>query len=138
MINEMTMIIPGVPIAKKRPRFARRGKFVTTYNDQQTEEGRWLLSAREYIRETLKGPLDVPVKLQMVFRMPIPKSTTKNNLVKLSFHPEHAKKPDIDNLIKFCLDCLNGELFIDDALVCGITAEKKYDPSPETVIVVNW
>lgn len=137
-MNELTLTIPGVPIAKKRPRFARRGKFVTTYNDQQTEEGRWLLSAREYIRETLKGPLDVPVKLQMVFRMPIPKSTTKNNLVKLSFHPEHAKKPDIDNLIKFCLDCLNGELFTDDALVWSINAFKAYHEKPGTYIKVSW
>jgi Holliday junction resolvase RusA-like endonuclease len=36
-MNELLITIPGKPIAKKRPRFARRGKFVTTYNDQQTE-----------------------------------------------------------------------------------------------------
>jgi phage terminase large subunit GpA-like protein len=38
MIN---ITIPGPPIAKKRPKFARRGKFVTTYNPQDSEEGRW-------------------------------------------------------------------------------------------------
>ncbi len=35
----LKIIIPGIPIAKHRPRFARRGKKTTTYSDQETEEG---------------------------------------------------------------------------------------------------
>jgi hypothetical protein len=45
---QITMTIPGIPIAKKRPRFMRRGKFVQTYNCQESEEGRfmWQMKSR--------------------------------------------------------------------------------------------
>lgn len=113
MINTFTIIIPGVPIAKKHPRFARRGKFVTTYNSQETEEGRWLLGVRESFRKNgLMEPLNVPVAIWMIFSMPM---ATKKQLEAIKEHPQHTKKPDIDNLQKFALDCLNGELFTDDS-----------------------
>lgn len=139
MANEMEIRIPGVPIAKKRPRFARRGKFVTTYNSQETEEGRWLLGVREAFRKNgLMEPLNVPVAIWMIFSMPIPKSATKKQLEAIKVHPKHTKKPDIDNLQKFALDCLNGELFTDDSLVWSINAFKAYHEQPGTYIKVSW
>ena len=136
---QIEFTIPGIPIAKKRPRFARRGKFVTTYNDQQTEEGRWLLSAREaFRREGLNEPLNVPVTLKMVFYMPIPASVSKKQRALMELNQAHTKKPDIDNLLKFSLDCLNGELFRDDSLVYAIRAVKRYAAIPITFITANW
>ncbi len=35
--------------------------------------------------------------------------------------------PDIDNVIKYYLDCSNGILFKDDALVATVNARKLYD-----------
>jgi len=68
----LELTIPGKPIAKKRPRFFRRGKFVGTYNEQQTEEGRWQLMAQSQIKETV--PTGTPIALVCMFYMPIPKS----------------------------------------------------------------
>lgn len=137
MTIELT--IPGAPIAKKRPRFARRGKFVTTYNDQQTAEGRWLLWVREAFRKNgFMEPLNVPVAIEMGFYMPIPVSMTKKRLGEITENPAHTKKPDLDNLQKFALDCLNGELFRDDSLVYSISAVKAYDINPRTEIIVRW
>lgn len=139
IMNEIEIHIPGVPIAKKRPRFARRGKFVTTYNSQETEEGRWLLGVREAFRKNgLMEPINVPVAIWMIFSMPIPKSATKKQLEAIKVHPKHTKKPDIDNLQKFALDCLNGELFTDDSLVWSINAFKAYHEQPGTYIKVTW
>ena len=138
-MSQIEFTIPGVPIAKKRPRFARRGKFVTTYNDQQTEEGRWLLCARKELRKNgLAAPLDVPVALWINFYMPIPKSATKRQLREIEEHPKHYRKPDIDNLLKFSLDCLNGELFKDDSLIWSVTALKGYHAEPGTYIMATW
>ena len=128
--------IHGVPIAKKRPRFARRGKFVTTYNDQETEEGKFILD----LRQQFKGisPLEVPLKLQAEFHMPIPKSTSKKKTEMMLSHAIcHTKKPDLDNLIKFVKDCCNGEIWKDDSQVCSIQADKYYSHTPKTRIWIT-
>ena len=54
-----------------------------------------------------------------------------------------TKKPDIDNLIKFVLDALQGDngFFIDDSQVVSIFAEKEYSKLGSTEIIIeneNW
>ena len=130
----MLIIIPGKPIAKKRPRFSRRGKFVATYNDQETEEGRFLLDARSQITKKAAGPIVVSI----VFCMPRPKAhygTGKNaGVVKESSPTTHTQKPDTDNLIKFVLDCLNSEAWNDDAQIVEIRAKKEWAENGKTLI----
>ena len=124
--------IPGKPIAKKRPRFARRGKHVITYNDQETEEGKFFLLAKEqFNRKPTTGPVDLWVR----FYMPIPKSTSKKNrnLMNLGLI-RHTKRPDLDNLVKFVKDCLNGLVWKDDSQVCRLVAVKLYSEEPRTHI----
>ena len=131
----MKITIPGKPIAKKRPRFARRGKFVTTYSDQETEEGKVLWEIRQQAPESrFKGPISI----NLWFGMPIPKSTPKkaSQLMKNGNVP-HIKKPDIDNLIKFYLDVMNGEVFEDDKQVYKLRAIKTYSEDPITEIIIN-
>jgi len=130
----MKIIIPGRPIAKSRPRFARRGKFVTTYSDQETEEGKVLWEIRQQRPEKrFTGSISV----DLWFGMPIPKSTSKRELqaMKNGFVP-HIKKPDIDNLIKFYLDVMNQEIFEDDKQIFLISAEKRYSDNPRTEIII--
>ena len=55
----------------------------------------------------------------------------------------HTKKPDIDNLIKYVLDALQGHngYFVDDAQIIRIYAEKIYaddDPRTEIMIVEEY
>jgi len=129
--------IPGKPVAKRRPRFARRGKFVTTYNDQETEEGRFLFEVQKQFKNALS---DKPLIVVCVFEMPRPKNHygTGRNTGKLKEgSPKlHTKKPDIDNLIKFVLDCLNGIAWKDDSQIVRIVAEKSYSEKPSTLIQI--
>ena len=128
--------IPGKPVAKKRPRFARRGKFVITYNPQQTEEGRFLF---EIQKQWQRKPLNDPIKILMFFYMPIPKSTysSKRKLMERGWI-FHTKRPDLDNLIKFVKDCLNGVVYQDDSQVFSIQAEKRYSEDPKTEVFISW
>ena len=50
----------------------------------------------------------------------------------------HTKKPDIDNLIKFVLDALQGQngFFLDDSQVIRLYAEKIYTDDPHTEIMI--
>ncbi|MFA7581869.1 MAG: RusA family crossover junction endodeoxyribonuclease [Candidatus Paceibacterota bacterium] len=133
MKKELTITIPGKPIAKKRPRFFRKGQYVGTYNDQRTEEGRWLFYAQEQIQEMI--PQGTPVELRCVFHMPVPKGTSKKKRESLLYH---TKKPDLDNLVKFVKDCLNGVLWHDDGQVSELHAGKLYRDEPQTVLTVRW
>ena len=131
----MKLIIPGKPIAKKRPRFARHGKFVRTYSDQETEEGRFLWEVRQQInQEPFKGA----VSLVVGFYMPIPKNTSKKRsqlMEKALIH--HIKKPDLDNLEKFVSDCLKGEAWVDDSQVVHSDTTKVYSANPRTEILIK-
>ena len=133
----MEITIPGPPIAKKRPRFARIGKGVRTYSDQQTEEGKFLLLAQQQVTEQMEGPL----KVSCCFYMPRPKGhygTGRNaGKLKASAPRWHTNKPDIDNYIKFLLDCLNGLAWKDDAQIVFLDAIKCYAETPKTVIEVS-
>lgn len=134
---EIKVTIPGTPIAKKRPRFARRGKFVTTYNEQQTEEGKFILLAIQQIKE--KAPQGVPVELICRFVFPVPKSLTKKawrEIVEQDY--AHVKKPDGDNCLKFVKDCLNGVAWHDDSQVWFAECRKIYDEEARTELIIHW
>jgi Holliday junction resolvase RusA-like endonuclease len=140
MKKELTITIPGKPIAKKRPRFFRKGQYVGTYNDQRTEEGRWLYEAtRQIPNEWI--PLKTPIKTTMVFYMQRPKShygTGKNsNILKKSAPLSHTSKPDIDNLQKMVYDCLNRVAWVDDSCVCEVVSRKEYSDTPRTEITIS-
>ena len=129
--------IPGKPIAKKRPRFYRRGKFVGTYNDQETEEGKWMWEAKQQIPGE---PLVGPIQIEIIFKMPVTKAWSKRQLKSLSEYNHnvwHIKKPDLDNLVKFCKDCLTGLAWKDDSQVSFIGAKKIYGLKSETIIRIS-
>jgi len=134
----MKITIPGKPIAKKRPRFARRGKFVMTYNDQETEEGRFLLEVKQQWKEK---PIEGNITLRVAFIMPRPKShygTGKNSgAPKPSAPTYHTQKPDLDNLVKFVKDCLNGVCWRDDSQVVSLIASKSWGPEGLTEISLS-
>ena len=124
----LKITIPGTPISKHRPRFARRGKFTTTYSDQETEAGKTFL----HIKSQINGHIQFagPVHVDSTFIMPRPKSHfgTGRNAGKLkgSAPQYHVKKPDVDNMIKFYFDILNNLAWLDDAQVVSETSVKKY------------
>ena len=134
---DLTITIPGKPIAKKRPRFARRGKFVTTYNCQETEEGRFMFSIMAQLPEGWQ-PIQGPVRLEALFMMPIPCSSNKKRLDMALGNIRHTKKPDTDNLLKFVKDCANGIIWKDDSQVYSIYATKFYAETPGTTITIRW
>lgn len=132
----MKIVIPGKPIAKARPRFARRGKFVITYSDQEIEESRVLWEIRQQRPEK---PVSEPISITLWFGMPIPKSTSKKRReLMLTEKICHTKKPDLDNLIKFYLDVMNNEIFLDDKQIYFLTAFKEYAENPRTEIYIKW
>lgn len=133
MKKKTEIIITGRPVAKARPRFYRRGNHVGTYNDQTTEEGRWMLQASGQIKEIV--PEGTPITLRCLFCMPIPKSMSKKQREATIYH---IKRPDLDNLVKFVKDCLNGLAWRDDSQVSELFAGKVYSDEPRTEIWIEY
>lgn len=122
----------GDPVAMTRPRFARRGNFVHTYDPQANlkETFKWQIKS-QYRDE----PIKAPVSLDITFYMPIPKSTSKRKKRQmLNGVCFHMVKPDIDNLSKFLLDCLNKIVLEDDAQVIELRTKKIYSENPGTLV----
>lgn len=122
----MEIIVPGKPIAKKRPKFVRTATGGRAYNDQETEEGKFLLMCLESIDEKLDGPL----RMACSFVFERPKShfgTGKNAGVLKESSPEyHLKVPDVDNLLKFVCDSLNNIAYKDDCQIIKKYGSKRY------------
>lgn len=133
MNEKYEFYFPSKPIAKKRPRFARRGKFVVTYSDQQTEEGKFLWRLKEQWKQ---APLMGPIKLSCLFYMPIPQSFSRKKQAALN-KTFHTKKPDLDNCVKFVKDVFNEVVWQDDSQVATLWAIKAYSDRPRTEIVVE-
>ena len=133
MTETYRLTFPGKPIAKHRPRFARRGKFVVTYSDQETEEGRFLWELKQQWKQ---APLQGPIVLNADFFIRIPASLSAKKRTAMCWTP-HTKKPDLDNLIKFIKDLFNNIVWVDDSQVFRIEANKYWDTDPRTDIRVD-
>ena len=125
---EYEFSIPGKPIAKKRPRFAVRNGKGIAYNGQSTEEGKVILQLQK--ESEWIGLIKKPVRIDFCFWFPRPKNHFKSNNpdhdLKENAPIYHMQKPDIDNLIKFYLDCMNGIIIEDDKQVVYISATKEF------------
>jgi Holliday junction resolvase RusA-like endonuclease len=130
MIYEI--VIPGEPIAKKRPKFARRGAFVTVYDTQKKESE----AIQVYLRSQWHHrPLETPLEIEIVFYMPIPASWSKKRK-EAALKEKHVSKIDVDNAIKKYFDDMNEIVYADDRQIYKVTAEKKYDLNPRTEIKI--
>jgi Holliday junction resolvase RusA-like endonuclease len=101
------------PMPKARPRFTRQGFAYTTKENRDFEAKLKLLMRAEFRGK----PLEVPLRLELTFSVPKPKSCKRQ-------HP--TVKPDVDNFCKMVMDCGNGILWTDDNLVVELVARKEY------------
>ena len=138
----MTMIVVytvyGEPVGKGRPRFARRGTFVSTYTPQKTktyeDEIRMMATAAMGASE----PLDTPVTVAIYIRVGIPASFSKQKRKDaLEGILKPTKKPDLDNVAKCHLDAIQGIIILDDKLVVNLHVTKVYAETPAVEVMVK-
>lgn len=135
---EIVINIPGIPVGKQRPRFARRGKFVKTYTPMRT--AKYEETVVLYARQTMgrKEPLAGPLEVDIVFQMPVPLSwPNKKKADALAGGVYPTNKPDIDNMIKSVCDSLNGIAWGDDRQIILLIAFEEYSEQPCTRVRVR-
>lgn len=133
----ISFTVMGVPIAKGRPKFARRGKYVTTYTPDKTRNAEETFVARSLEFRPV-APYGCPIRLMAVFELPIPASWPAwKRALALTGNYMHVAKPDVDNLVKLVKDALKGVFWIDDSQIICVKAVKHYSPIPKTRIEIE-
>jgi Holliday junction resolvase RusA-like endonuclease len=109
---EYRYIVKGEPQVLQRHRFAK-GR---TYNLSKPKQ---IAFAKQY--ELPDEPITEPLEVDMTFYCSRPKSHKR-----MKNPPAYPRRGDLDNMIKFVLDALNGKLYEDDSQIVKITATKCY------------
>jgi len=123
----VTFMVEGTPVPKGRPRFARRGKFVSTYSPKTTVDYESKVSESAKLAMGASEPLETPVGAYIYITLPVPASYSKKRTEAcLSGQEKPTKKSDIDNYCKAIFDGMNGIVFLDDSLVVSLHATKVY------------
>lgn len=136
MSEPITVIIPGDPQGKQRPRFRKNGK--GTYTPKQTRDYEGtirLLASREMAG---KEPLNIPVALELRAHFAIPQSWSQaKKMDALLGRVRPTAGLDVDNIVKAIMDGMNKVAYRDDCLVVSVTASKVYGQSPFVVATVK-
>ena len=130
----MKYVFDIAPVPQGRPRFARRGKFVQTYDPPKSKKFKTelrQLAEIEYAEKPYHAEQHKPIIIELNLYIPMLKSFSKIKHLKATdgtLRP--TTKPDIDNYIKGILDSLNGLFWHDDGQIVEIHAGKYYSDKP--------
>lgn len=125
-----SIIVKGVPVAKLRQRFGKGHAYTPKKTADQEELIKW-----EYLRQG-RTKFDGPLEVKCWFIYEPPKSISKKRRAAMIGTPRTAK-PDNDNLVKLCLDALNGIAYTDDNRIWKITSQKVYGEEAMTIILIK-
>lgn len=130
----MKIVIPGPPIPQARMKHSNARGFVTTYDPKAKHKK----EIRHFLQcKTALHSFEYP-RISFLFHMPIPKSIRRKEIeLYQSGRLKHDKKPDVDNLIKLYLDCLDGIAIQGDQKVSLGPCLKVYHPEPKTIIWIT-
>lgn len=156
--HSMSFGILGEPQGKARPRFARRGKLVSTYTPSTTQKYEELvrysaLCARQ--KNGITKPISADISLGIKAYFKIPKTYSKKRKERcLTGEERPSKKPDSDNIAKIVLDglnpkmkvdhvqhkavCVHEGLYRDDKQVVSLKVDKYYSEKPRVEITAIW
>lgn len=129
------LVIPGVPVAKGRPRFSRAGAYIRTYTPEKTV--RFEDSIRLYAQVAGVRPIDAPIRLEVRAVWPMSGSPRKRVPRPGAWK---TTSPDLDNVCKAVMDALNGVAYPDDGRVVELIATKEHAPqggAPRTEITIT-
>lgn len=130
--------IPGQPVAKGRPKFARRGKNVVAYTPVKTASYENLVKMAATDAMHGLGPSAAPIYMTIELRMQIPASwSARRRSLAMTGEVLPTKKPDADNVLKGIKDGCNGIVWRDDAQVVRIGLAKVYADVPCAIVRIS-
>lgn len=128
------LVIPGPPIAQKRPRLGRSGAY--NPNAKQKRVIRQIIQCQANKSNLSASGDHFDVTMYLMYTPPISWSQKRQKqAIQAKLTPPTAH--DCDNTAKFYLDCCNGIVFEDDRLVSSLTVQKMWGEIDQTIIQVT-
>lgn len=136
-MKRIKLTFEGDPVAQGRPRFARKGNFVQTYDPDKSKQAK--LAIRKQALQLATGKVfEGAILVEMYFFRSMPKSFSKKKAKEaLAGELRPLTKPDTDNYIKLVLDAINGIFYKDDSQVVEVIGRKFYSEEPRTEIIIT-
>ena len=134
-IRKITLTIYGEPVPQGRPKFARVGNRVITYDPpkSQTYKNIVKLWATNQLKR-INGfkMFDSAICVDVTFYLRIPPSWPKKKRIEAECGAMRPiKKPDLDNLYKSLTDALTGIVWKDDSIITDASIHKRYTADTE-------
>ena len=125
------IVINGIPKSQVRHKFARKGKFISTYDPSSADKR---IFKDKVLKLAPKKPLRGDISVSLMFYMPRPMTHFKTKkgrqtpeLKDWAVEMKYSTcKKDIDNLAKFVLDSLNEVIWYDDKYIVELQCRKLY------------
>lgn len=136
MPKMIEIVIPGNPVPFKAAEFNTQKRFAYDPRAKEKEAVKWhILEVVKRLCTDKNLPLKVPIHCEIAFFFEIPNSALKTvrNLASWGLL-EYENKPDVDNLLKFYLDCMKKIVYEDDRQIVSISTRKAYDKYARTEI----
>lgn len=146
-MSDLQIVIPGDPVPQGRGRVgrwkAKDGREGVTVRDPSKSRD-WKGRAQYLMVQALGSspfevpfaPAGTPVRLTVVAHYTCPKGDHRKREPRPARW--HIKRGDLDNIVKAVKDAANGVLWVDDAQVAAITAEKWIAEQGEPGRVEVW
>lgn len=125
------IIIEGEPVAQGRPRMTRSGHVFTPQKSREYRE-KVVLAARKKMNGQMPVSFALCVEIIVCRGIPISWSKKKRQQA-LQGEIKPVVKSDIDNYCKMVMDGMNGIVYVDDAQVVQLKAEKIYAKEPKVI-----
>lgn len=139
MKRKIEFTVLGEPQGKGRPKFARRGKYVSVRTPEKTKAYENAIQAA-YLQQcdNVRFPEGCQLELRVTAYFKIPKSAGKKKReIMLLGEVRPTKKPDGDNILKAVADALNSVAYKDDACVVDAQIRKFYSDIPRIEVILQ-
>lgn len=137
-MTTIAFVVPGTPVGKGRPKFARRGNFVSTYTPEKTAsyENLVKVKAEEAMQgqQLFEGAVSIEIAL---FVTPPASWSQKKQRAALAGEIYPTTKPDWDNCGKGICDAINEIVFKDDKQVVDARVTKRYAATARAFVKVE-
>ena len=125
----MKFTVLGIPIPKGRPKFGNGHAYTPERTIQYENLVKWSYSPKQFHEGA--------IAMDIVAYMPIPKATSKTNLILMEKHIKlPTSRPDADNIIKGIADALNGIAYKDDSQIVDIRCRQFYSLTPRCEVEI--
>jgi Holliday junction resolvase RusA-like endonuclease len=128
----ITVPVEAVPKGSVRAFIAPKQQRAIIVQDKHYQLRLYESILRDHLSQAMQAQslFEGPVRVRIVFNRSRPKSKRKNTKYA-------ATRPDIDKLARAVLDAMTGIVFVDDAQVAALTAEKRYADRASVEITVE-